>query len=53
MFSDFFPNMLLFTKSSKTVVSSPSGIIFFPDPIIFSIRVEPHLGTPIIKMGFI
>ena len=34
-------------------VSSPLGIYLVLDEIIFSIKVEPHLGIPIIKIGFI
>ena len=34
-----------------TPVSSPIGIIFFPEATIFSTSVDPHLGTPTIKMG--
>ena len=34
-------------------VSSPIEIYLAPDAIIFSTNVEPHLGTPIIKIGFI
>ena len=33
-------------------VSSPIGMYCFPDASIFSTKVEPHLGTPIIKIGF-
>ena len=42
-----------FTTESMISVSSPVGIYISPDAIIFSISVEPHLGTPIIKIGFI
>ena len=31
--------------------SSPTGISADPDAITFSTTVEPHLGTPIIKIG--
>ena len=34
-------------------VSSPIEICFVLDAITFSIKVEPHLGTPIINIGFI
>ena len=40
-------------KSFNITVSSPIGIFFSPEAIIFSIKVEPHLGTPTIKIGFI
>ena len=36
-----------------TPVSSPIGISLIPEPIILSTRVDPHLGTPIIKIGLI
>ena len=48
-----FFNILAVTNSSKTDVSSPMAINFSPDPIIFSTKVDPHLGTPIMKIGFI
>ena len=32
--------------------SSPTGIGLDPDAITFSTTVEPHLGTPTIKIGF-
>ena len=41
-----------FTKALITPISSPVGIDFTPEAIIFSTNVEPHLGTPTIKMGF-
>ena len=33
-------------------VSSPIGITLVPEVIIFSIKVDPHLGSPTMKMGF-
>ena len=33
--------------------SSPMGIDLDPDAITFSTTVEPHLGTPTIKIGFV
>ena len=32
--------------------SSPTEIDLDPDAITFSTTVEPHLGTPTIKIGF-
>ena len=52
-FSDCFSKILLLTKFSNTDVSSPIEINLVPEVIIFSTRVDPHLGTPIMKIGFI
>ena len=32
-------------------VSSPMGMRLAPEVIIFSIKVDPHLGNPTMKMG--
>ena len=37
----------------KNPVSSPIGIYLELEAIIFSTKVEPLLGTPTIKIGFI
>ena len=52
-FIDFFSIIILPTKKFIVFVSSPIGIRVGPEAITFSISVEPHLGTPTIKIGFI
>ena len=45
--------IICFTKSLNIFVSSPIGIYLVLDAITFSTKVEPLLGIPTIKIGFI
>ena len=54
---NFFSEKNFLLSSIKTLliiaVSPPLGIVFFPEHKILSIRVDPDLGKPIIKIGLI
>ena len=57
MSKNFFSEKNFLLSSIKTLliiaVSPPLGIVFFPEHKILSIRVDPDLGKPIIKIGLI